>query len=342
MVIIMKPAASEQEITFVINYIKRNYNLRIDTITGEFQTIIGLIGEENRVDFELLELLPGVERAHRIQTPYKLVSRSYNSVDHVIDVKGVKIGGASRPVFIAGPCSIESKEQLFHIAGDIKSVGADILRGGAFKPRSSVHSFQGLGENGLELLAQAGEEYGMPTITEVRGESQVEMVAKYADILQIGARNMYNQDLIESVARQHKPILLKRHFGAGVDEFLNFGERAIAEGNRDVILCERGLVPIGKGRQHTRYTLDLSIVPLTKIESYLPIIVDPSHATGRRDLVFSMSLAAIAAGAHGIMVEVHHQPEKALSDGPQMIRPSELHKIITLSLNIFQHIRKEK
>ncbi len=181
----------------------------------------------------------------------------------------------------------------------------------------------------------------MPTITEVRGETQVEMVAKYADILQIGARNMYNQDLIESVARQHKPILLKRHFGAGFDEFLNFSERAIAEGNRDVILCERGLIPVGKGRQHTRYMLDLSIVPLTKIESYLPVIVDPSHATGRRDLVLSMSLAAIAAGAHGIMVEVHHQPEKALSDGPQMIRPSELQHLISMSLNIYQHITKE-
>lgn len=341
MVIIMKPGAREEEINFVVKFIEKNYGLRVDVSKGEFQTIIGLIGDENRVDFGILEMLPGVERAHRIQVPYKLVSRSYFPDDRVIDVKGVKIGGGERPVFIAGPCSIESKDQLYRIAKEVKEAGADILRGGAFKPRTSVHSFQGLGEEGLELLASIGAEFNMPTVTEVRGEAQVEMVAKYADILQIGARNMYNQDLIEKVARQKKPILFKRNFGAGIDEFLNFSERAVAEGNRDVILCERGLVPVGKGREHTRYMLDLSAVPVIKKESYLPIIVDPSHATGRRDLIYPMSLAAIAAGAHGLMVEVHYKPEEALSDGPQMILPTELRKIISMCNKIYKLTSQE-
>jgi len=336
MVVIMKPGARKEEIDYVIKIIEKEYGLRTDTITGVSQTIIGIIGDEDCVDFDRLSMLPGVERAHRIQLPYKLVARSYFPDDRIIDVKGVKIGGNERPVFIAGPCSIESKDQLYRIAKEVKKAGADILRGGAFKPRSSVHSFQGLGEEGLELLATIGEEFGMPTVTEVRGEAQVETVAKYADILQIGARNMYDQDLIEEVARQGKPILLKRNFGAGIDEFLNFSERAVAEGNRDVILCERGLLPIGKGRQHTRYMLDLSAVPVIKRESYLPIIVDPSHATGNRDLIYPMSKAAIAAGAHGLMIEVHYNPAEALSDGPQMILPSELERIVDVCTKIYE------
>ncbi len=336
MVIIMKPGAGEDEVNYVVTFIETRYGLRVDVSKGAFQTIIGIIGDEDGVDFDMLQILPGVERAHRIQIPYKLVSRSYSPEDHVIDVKGVKIGGHEAPVFIAGPCSIESRDQLYQIAKAVKAAGADILRGGAFKPRSSVHSFQGLGERGLELLASMGEEFGMPTVTEVRGESQVEMVAKYADILQIGARNMYNQDLIEKTARQKKPLLLKRNFGAGIDEFLNFSERAVAAGNRDVILCERGVIPIGKGRQHTRYMLDLTAVPVIKNESYLPIIVDPSHATGRRDLIGPMSLAAMAVGAHGLMVEVHYHPEEALSDGPQMVLPTEFSKILRMCRKLHQ------
>lgn len=336
MVVIMKPGVREDDIDRVVTYIEKNYGLRVDVSHGEFQTILGLIGDEDGVDFGMLEMLPGVERAHRIQAPYKLVSRSYFSGDHLIEVKGVKIGIGMRPVFIAGPCSIESEEQLYRIAKEVKAAGADILRGGAFKPRTSVHSFQGLGEKGLELLARMGEEFDMPTVTEVRGESQAEMVATYADILQIGARNMYNQDLIEEVARQRKPILFKRNFGAGIDEFLSFSERAVAAGNRDVILCERGLLPVGQGRQHTRYMLDLSAVPVIQKESYLPVIVDPSHATGRRDLIYVMSKAAIAAGAHGLMIETHYKPEAALSDGPQMVLPTELRKIITTCTRIYE------
>ncbi len=327
MVIIMKPKAKKEETERVINIIKKSYGLGTDVIVGEYQTIIGIIGDEHEVDFEALSMLPGVERAQRIQSPYKLVARSYFPEDQIIDVKGVKVGG-EKPVYIAGPCSIESKEQLYKIAEAIRDAGADILRGGAFKPRTSVHSFQGLGEEGLELLAKAGEEFSMPTVTEVRSESQAETVSKYVDILQIGARNMYNQDLIEEASRQKKPLMIKRNFGASIDELLSFGERAVAQGNRDVILCERGIVPVGGGRQHTRYTLDLNAVPVIVKESYLPIIVDPSHGTGRRDLIYPMSKAAVASGADGLMIEVHHRPDEALSDGPQMILPSELGKII--------------
>ena len=336
MAIVMKSHAKPKDIDFVIEFIKRSYGLRVDVSNGEFQTILGLIGDESKVDFDRLEVLPGVERAQRIQVPYKLVSRSYYPEDRVVNIKGVKVGGDERPVYIAGPCSIESKEQLNRIAAEVKDAGGDILRGGAFKPRTSVHSFQGLGEEGLELLANVGEEFSMPTVTEVRGESQVEMVSKYVDILQIGARNMFNQDLIERVARQNKPMILKRNFGAGIDELLSFSERGVVEGNRDIILCERGLVPIGKGREHTRYMLDLSAVPVIRKESYLPIIVDPSHATGRRDLIYSMSRAAIASGAHGLMVEVHYNPDEALSDGQQMILPAELKKIITACNKIYE------
>ncbi|MCD6469825.1 3-deoxy-7-phosphoheptulonate synthase [Candidatus Bathyarchaeota archaeon] len=341
MAVVMKPNATEEDVQRVIKFIEEKYGLKVDVSRGEYQTLIGIIGDEDKVDFDRLTLFPGVERAYRITSRYRLVARSFFPEDKVIDVKGVKIGGKNRPVFMAGPCAIESREQIFRIAREVKEAGADILRGGAFKPRTSVHSFQGLGEKGLEFLAQAGEEYGMPTVSEVRSEKHAKLVAKYVDILQIGARNMYNQDLIEEVARQKKPVLIKRNFGASIEEFLAFSERAVAQGNKDVILCERGIVPIGGGRQFTRYILDLNAVPVIKKETYLPIIVDPSHGTGRRDLVYSMSKAAIAAGAHGLMIETHYNPSEALSDGPQMVLPSELKKIIAVCMKIYELNRLE-
>jgi len=335
MAVVMKPSASDEDIERVVKFVKEEYGLQVDVSRGEFQTLIGLIGDEDKVDFDRLAMLPGVERAYRITSPYRLVSRSFFPEDRIIEVKGVKIGGDNRPIFIAGPCAIESKEQIFRIAKEVNEAGANILRGGAFKPRTSVHSFQGLGEEGLEYLAEAGEEYGMPTVSEVRSEKHVETVAKYVDILQIGARNMYNQDLIEEAAKQKKPVLLKRNFGASIEEFLLFAERAAAQGNKDIILCERGIIPIGRGRQFTRYSLDLSAIPVIKRETYLPIIADPSHGTGRRDLIYPMSKAAIAAGAHGLMIEVHYSPNEALSDGPQMITPQELKKIIDVCKKIY-------
>jgi 3-deoxy-7-phosphoheptulonate synthase len=284
--------------------------------------------------------MPGVKEVLRVETPYKLISREYNRLSEssnqnfTVKVGSLKIGG-EEPVYIAGPCTIESREQLFRIAEEVKKAGAHILRGGVFKPRTSVYSFQGLGANGqeqaeeaLSWLRDAGNSYGMPVVTEVRGEAQVDLVAKYVDILQIGARNMYDQDLLIKVAQKKKPVLLKRHFGASVEEFLSFAEYIAAEGNRDIILCERGIVPVGKGKSFTRYTLDLGAVPALQKETFLPVVVDPSHAAGRRDLIFNMSCAAIASGACALMIEVHYNPAEALVDGQQMITPEELKETI--------------
>jgi 3-deoxy-7-phosphoheptulonate synthase len=289
-----------------------------------------------------------------VETPYKLISREYSELfegrgeSRIVEVGDVRIGG-DEPIFIAGPCAIESKEQIFRIAEEVKKVGAHILRGGIFKPRSSVHSFQGLGARGdeeareaLSWLRDAGQKFGMPVMTEVRGESQVDLVAEYADILQVGARNMYHQDMLSSIARKGKPVLFKRHFGASVEEFLSFSEYIAAEGNKDIILCERGIVPVGKGKSYTRYTLDLAAVPVVQKETYLPIIVDPSHAAGRRDLIYRMSCAAIAIGASGLTIEVHYNPAEALVDAQQMITPEELGRIIITCKGISKMVASDK
>jgi 3-deoxy-7-phosphoheptulonate synthase len=238
---------------------------------------------------------------------------------------------------------------LFTIAEGVKKAGAHILRGGIFKPRTSVHSFQGLGGAGedeareaLEWMREAGDRFEMPIVTEIRGEAQVELIAKYVDIIQIGARNMYDQDLLIKVARTKKPILYKRHFGAGIEEFLSFTEYMVAEDNKDIILCERGVLPLGKGKSYTRYTLDLSAVPVLQKETYLPVIIDPSHAAGRRDLIFSLSCAGIAAGACGLIIEVHHNPVEALVDSQQQITPDELKEVITTCQKIYRDIGPRK
>jgi len=335
----MKTDATQEQVENVVKEIKR-CGLKADVIKGEFRSVIGIVGDEKQIDFTHLTALPGVKEAVAVETPYKLINREYGkfteelSGQRVIRVGNVNIGG-DEPIFITGPCAVESKEQLFKIAEGVKKAGAHILRGGIFKPRTSVHSFQGLGAGGaqeaqeaLEWLHEAGKKFEIPVITETRGETQVDLVAQYVDIIQIGARNMYDQDLLTKVARTGKPILFKRHFGAGIEEFLSFAEYMAAEGNKDIILCERGMIPIGKGRSYTRYTLDLAAVPVIQKETYLPILVDPSHATGRRDLIFSMSCAAIAAGASGLVIEVHYNPAEALVDGQQMITPDELKEVI--------------
>jgi len=337
--IIMKAGATGEEIANVVKEIKK-YGLKADVSRGEYRTVIGLVGDERKIPFSHFAVLPGVKEAMMVETPYKLISKEYSkrlgmeSEYRIIKVGNLSIGG-DEAVFIAGPCAVESKQQLFRIAEGIKKAGAHILRGGIFKPRSSVHSFQGLGANGLEgaeealsWLSEAGKRFEMPVITEVRGETQVDLIAEYVDILQIGARNMYDQDLLAKVAGKNKPILLKRHFGAGIEEFLSFAEYIAAEGNKDIILCERGILPVGKGRNYTRYTFDLAAVPVIQRETYLPVFADPSHATGRRDLVFNMSCAAIAAGASGLMIETHYNPAEALVDGQQMITPDELKDVI--------------
>ena len=337
--IVMKAEATKEEIASVVKEIKK-YGLKADVSKGEFRTVIGLVGDESKIPFSHFAVLPGVKEAFMIETPFKLISREYGRRSaevgeyRLVQLGQISIGG-DEPIFIAGPCAVESKQQLFKIAAGIKKAGAHILRGGIFKPRSSVHAFQGLGavgwdeaEEALSWLREAGDKYEMPVITEVRGEAQIDLVAKYVDMMQIGTRNMYDQDLLVGVARKNKPVLYKRHFGAGIEEFLSFAEYIAAEGNKDIVLCERGILPLGKGRNYTRYTFDLSAIPVIRKETYLPVIADPSHATGRRDLIFNMSCAAIASGAGGLMIETHYNPAESLVDSQQMITPEELKEVI--------------
>lgn len=337
--IIMKSEATDEEITGIVKEIKK-YGLRADVSKGEYRTVIGLVGDESKIPFSHFAVLPGVKEVVMVETPYKLISKEYaRRFDEAVERRVVKVGNASiggdEPVYIAGPCAVESKQQLFRIAEAIKKAGAHILRGGVFKPRSSVHSFQGLGaigweeaEEALSWLREAGDKFELAVITEVRGETQVDLVAEYVDMLQIGTRNMYDQDLLTVVARKNKPVLYKRHFGAGIEEFLSFAEYLAAEGNKDIVLCERGILPLGKGKNYTRYTFDLSAIPVIQKETYLPILADPSHATGRRDLIFNMSCAAIAAGASGLMIETHYNPVESPVDSQQMITPDELKEVI--------------
>jgi 3-deoxy-7-phosphoheptulonate synthase len=351
--IIMKTDATQEQIDQVIQAINK-YGLRADVSKGEYKTVIGLVGDERKIPFSRFATMAGVKEAIPVETPYKLISREYTKFfrgqteNKVIRLGNVSIGGGA-PVFIAGPCAVESRSQVMKIAEGVKQAGAQILRGGIFKPRSSVHSFQGLGatdwkkaEEALKWLHEAGQQFGMPVVTEVRGEAQVDLIAEYVDILQIGARNMYDQDLLTTVARKKKPVLFKRHFGAGIEEFLSFAEYIAAESNKNIILCERGIIPVGKGRNYTRYTLDLNAVPAIKKETYLPVIVDPSHATGRADLIFNMSCAAVASGACGLMIEVHYNPKEALVDGMQMITPPELKKVISACQEIYRVVNTEK
>lgn len=349
--IIMKSGATDEEIASVVKEIKK-YGLGADVSRGEFRTVIGLVGDESRIPFAHFAVLPGVKEAMMVETPYKLISLEYskrtgeNSECRIINLGDTSIGG-DEPVFIAGPCAVESKKQLLKIAEGVRKAGAHILRGGIFKPRSSVHSFQGLGATGTEeaeealsWLREAGDKFELPVITEVRGETQVDLVAKYVDILQIGTRNMYDQDLLTRVARKNKPVLFKRHFGAGIEEFLSFAEYIAAEGNKDIILCERGILPLGKGKNYTRYTLDIGAISAIQKETYLPVVADPSHATGRRDLIFSMSCAAIAAGACGLMIETHYNPAEAVVDGQQTITPDELREVVTACRHIHKLVSK--
>ena len=350
--IIMRAEATDKEIADVVKETGK-YGLKTEVSRGERRTVIELVGDQSKILFSRLAVLPGVKEAVIVETPYRLISREYSrrldeaGESRIVQVGNIRIGG-DEPVFIAGPCAVENKRQLFKIAEGVKKAGAHILRGGIFKPRNSVHSFQGLGaiglaeaEEALSWLREAGDRYEMPVITEVRGEAQIDMVARYADMLQIGTRNMYDQDLITGVARKKKPILYKRHFGAGIEEFLSFAEYIAAEGNKDIVLCERGILPLGKGRNYTRYTLDLAAIPAIQKETFLPVIADPSHATGRRDLIFNMSCAAIAAGASGLIIETHYNPAQSPVDSQQMVTPDELKEVIDACYKIRRIIASE-
>ena len=315
MLIVMDHNATDQQIDAVKKAIEA-MGLRAEPIPGSLRTAIGVLGNQGYVDDTSIRELPGVRETIHVSKPYKMVSRDFHPVSTVVKVGDIAIGDGHPPVIIAGPCSIETEEQMLAAAHLVKAAGAHILRGGAFKPRTGPHSFQGLGVDGLKYLRQAGDAAGLPVITEVMRIEQLEPVCRYADVLQIGARNMQNFDLLKEVGKLKCPVLLKRGMSATLEEFLAAAEYIVAEGNGQVILCERGIRTFERA---TRNTLDLSVVPLIREMSHLPIIVDPSHATGKRSLVPVMGKAALVAGAHGLMIEVHPEPEKALCDGAQSL-----------------------
>jgi 3-deoxy-7-phosphoheptulonate synthase len=316
MIIVMQSKASAGQVDAVVHRID-DMGLKPHISKGEFRTIIGAIGDESLLRPEFFAGMAGVESVMPIMKPYKLASRDFHAEDTILEIGGAKVGGTAIAV-VAGPCSIESEPQLRETAVAVRKSGATMLRGGAFKPRTSPYSFQGLGEEGLKLLQAIGGEVGLPTVTEVLDVRDLDLVVKYADVLQVGARNMQNYRLLTELGHLKKPILLKRNPAATIEELLMSAEYILSEGNRQIMLCERGV----RGFEATtRYTLDLSAVPNIQGVSHLPVFVDPSHATGRRELVVPMALAAVAAGAQGIMVEVHPHPEKAMSDGPQQLTP---------------------
>ncbi len=326
MLIVMKAQATPEEIKAVCEHIEQ-MGFRAHPLPGAQRTAIGITGNQGEVERGDLEDMPGVAEVIRVSKPYKLASRDVKQEDTVIGFGGTEatIGGPSLAV-IAGPCSIESREQAFAIAEQAARAGARFFRGGAFKPRTSPYAFQGLGLEALGIMAEIRDRFGMMIVTEAIDTESLAQVAEWADVVQIGARNMQNFSLLKQAGRQPKPVLIKRGLSATLDEFLMAAEYVMSEGNYRVILCERGIRTFA---DHTRNTLDLSIVPAIKRLSHLPILVDPSHGTGKRDSVLPMSRAAIACGADGILVEVHHQPEKALSDGPQSLYPEQFARMMS-------------
>ncbi len=316
MIIVMKPQSTAAEIGAVIARVQE-VGATPHSIYGDERTVVAVVGETRAFDAAAFLQMPGVERITTISAPFKLASRESHPDDTLIRLNGLAIGGREI-VVMAGPCSVESRSQLLETAHAVKEAGAQILRGGAFKPRSSPYSFQGLGLKGLEILAEAREIYGMYIVTEVMNPQAVPMVAEYADILQIGARNMQNYGLLQAVGRVQRPVLLKRGMMSSMEELLMSAEYILAGGNYNVMLCERGIRSFEK---YTRNTFDLNAVPVLKQLSHLPVIADPSHATGRWDAVPAMARAAVAAGADGLMIEVHPHPSQALSDGPQSLKP---------------------
>ena len=315
MLIVMNHEATSDQINAVLAAIEA-MGYRAEPIPGSMRTAIGVLGNQGYVDDSTIRELAGVREILHVSKPYKLVSRDFHPQSTIVDVSGVLFGGKNRPVIIGGPCSIETEDQMLQAARLVKKAGGRMLRGGAFKPRTGPHSFQGLGIDGLKFLRQAGDAEGLPVVTEVMRIEQLDSVCRYADMLQIGARNMQNFDLLKEVGKLDKPVLLKRGMSATIEEFLSAAEYLLAEGNGQVVLCERGIRTFERA---TRNTLDLSVVPLVKEMSHLPIIVDPSHATGKRTLVPIMAKAALVAGADGIMVEAHPDPDKALCDGAQSL-----------------------
>ncbi|MEG1835412.1 MAG: 3-deoxy-7-phosphoheptulonate synthase [Oscillospiraceae bacterium] len=317
MIVILKNGIEEKKVKNLTDWLE-NQGISIQAVMGEYQTILGLIGDTSKVDIDLIQGLDIVDTVKRISEPYKSANRKFHPDDTIVDINKIKIGGGNFQ-FIAGPCSVESRDQIIEIAKAVKKCGANLLRGGAFKPRTSPYAFQGMRAEGLELLLEAKKETGMPIVTEIMDASHIELF-KDVDVIQVGARNMQNFELLKELGKTNTPILLKRGLSATLEEFLMSAEYIMSEGNHNVILCERGIRTFETA---TRNTLDLSAVPLLKEKSHLPVIVDPSHASGIARLVKPMALAAAASGADGIMIEVHNDPTKALCDGPQALTPEQ-------------------
>jgi 3-deoxy-7-phosphoheptulonate synthase len=315
MILVMTHGATLKQISEVIQRLE-NWNIQYNVSRGEERTVIGILGSTSHLSRETMMDLPGVEEVIRITKPFKLASRDFHPYDSVIRINETAIGSEQNFVVIAGPCSVESREHILEVASFVKEQGAQLLRGGAYKPRTSPYSFQGLGVEGLKYLAEARERTGLPIVTEVMSTADMNDVTQYADVLQIGARNMQNFSLLRAAGEARKPVLLKRGLSSTIEELLLASEYILAGGNSQVMLCERGIRTF---ETYTRNTLDISAVPVIKEVSHLPILVDPSHAAGKRSLVPALARAALAVGAHGIMIEVHGEPEKAKSDGPQSL-----------------------
>ena len=324
MIVVMKASASTAEIGAVINRVE-SLGLRPHPITGTERTVIAIVGDERPVDANTFEVLSGVERVMSVLHPFRLASREMKPEGTVISFNGLGIGGGQVAI-IAGPCSVESREQILETAYAVKEAGAHFLRGGAYKPRTSPYSFQGLGLKGLELLAEARQETGLRIVTEVMTPDAVSLVAQYADVLQVGARNMQNYGLLHAVGESQKPVLLKRGMMSTIEELLMSVEYILSHGNYRVMICERGIRTF---ETYTRNTFDLSAVPVLKQLSHLPVIADPSHGTGKWELVGAMAKAAVDAGADGLMIEVHPHPEEALSDGAQSLKPEKFAALVT-------------
>ncbi|WP_338597654.1 3-deoxy-7-phosphoheptulonate synthase [Clostridium baratii] len=323
MIVILKPKVKEEEIKKLTRELESK-GVSVNPVIGKDMSILGLVGDTRSLDPTQIEANPNVERVMHVQEPFKKANRMFHPDPSIIDVNGIKIGG-EKIVMIAGPCSVENEEQILEVAESVKNSGAQFLRGGAFKPRTSPYSFQGLKYNGLDLLKLARKNTGLPIVTEIMSPYDVERFNEDVDIIQVGARNMQNFDLLKELGKINKPILLKRGLSATIEELLMSSEYIMAEGNENVILCERGIRTF---ETYTRNTLDLSAIPAIKKLSHLPVIVDPSHATGKWWMVEPLSKAAIAIGADGLIIEVHNNPEKALCDGAQSIKPDVYNKLI--------------
>ena len=337
MIITMKKNAPDSEMHAIIENLE-GMGLKVTLIQGADYNVFGVVGDTTRVDEKLIAANPHVDHVARVAAPFKKANRLFHPQDTIVDVAGIKVGGQENVVVIGGPCSVEGEEPLLEIAKGVKEAGGVMLRGGAYKPRTSPYAFQGMGSEGILCMVKAREKYGLPIVSELMSESKLPEFEEYVDLIQVGARNMQNFDLLKALGKSTKPVLLKRGLSNTIEEWIMAAEYIMAGGNENVIMCERGIRTFEK---YTRNTLDLSVIPILKEKTHLPIIIDPSHATGDSKLVESMSLAAIAAGADGLIIEVHNNPKCAWSDGAQSLTPPAFAQVIEKARKIAQVIGRD-